>query len=92
MEQHLANLFAGARSSWLTGNSDRKAVSTQGARQLFGLSALAAAIETFEGNKSSTRGHVGMIAGGNGLDACECRMPATAAVAADSRSGLIYSD
>src|SRR5208337_4360474 len=65
MQQHIANLFARASSSWLTGNGDRKAVSTQRTRQLFSLGALAAAIETFEGNKSSTRGHVGMIAGGN---------------------------
>jgi hypothetical protein len=39
----------------------------QGTRQLLGLGALAAAVETLEGNEFSARGHVGMIAG----DGCQ---------------------
>ena len=38
-------------------------MSTQSPRQFLDLRALAAAVETFEGNEFSARGHVGMIAG-----------------------------
>jgi hypothetical protein len=53
-------------------------VGAEGTRQLLDLRALAAAVETFEGNKFSARGHVGddsrlgcrlMIGGGSGLAA-----------------------
>ena len=59
VQQHVANLFACGGSPRFAGDDDRVAVRAQGTRQLLDLSALAAAVETFEGNKFSARGHVG---------------------------------
>ena len=59
MQQHFANLFSGRSAAWFAGHGDREAVGAQGACQFFELRALAAAIETFKGDKFSARGHVG---------------------------------
>ena len=59
MQEHLANPFARSGAPWLAGDNDREAVRAQGTRQLLDLRALAAAVETLEGNKFSARGHVG---------------------------------
>jgi hypothetical protein len=59
VQQHVANLFARSGAARFARNRDGEAVGAQGTRQLLDLRALAAAIETFEGNKFSARGHVG---------------------------------
>jgi hypothetical protein len=63
VQQHFANLLARGGAARFAGDGDREAMRAQGTRQLFGLGALAAAVETLEGNEFSARGHVGMIAG-----------------------------
>ena len=59
MQQQFANLVAGGGASRFAGDGDGEAVGAQGTRQLLDLGALAAAIETFERDKFSARGHVG---------------------------------
>ena len=59
VQQHFANLFASGGAARFAGDGDREAVSAQRSRQFFDLSALAAAVETFEGDKFSACGHVG---------------------------------
>jgi len=59
VQQHFANLFARGGATRLTRNGDSQTVSAQGTGQFLELRALAAAIETFEGDKFSPRGHVG---------------------------------
>src|SRR5208282_4952146 len=59
MQQHLANPFARGGAARLAGYGYRDAMSAQGACQLLDLRALAAAVETFERDKFSARGHVG---------------------------------
>ena len=51
---------------------------TERARQLFELRALAAAVESFEGNEFSARGHVEMIAGKWKVSDWESREPVAA--------------
>ena len=59
VQQHVANSFARGGAARFAGDGDGEAVGAQGTRQFLDLGALAAAVETFEGNKFSARGHVG---------------------------------
>jgi hypothetical protein len=59
VEQHFTNLFAGGGAPRFARDHNGKAVGAQGTRQLLDLRALAAAVETFEGNKFSACRHVG---------------------------------
>jgi hypothetical protein len=59
VHQHVANLFARSGAARFARDEDGEGVGAQGTRQLLDLRALAAAIETFEGNKFSAHGHVG---------------------------------
>jgi len=59
VEQHFANLFPCGGAARFAGDGDGEAVGAQGTRQLLELRALAAAIETFERDKFSARGHLG---------------------------------
>ncbi len=59
MQQDIADSFAGSSASRFAGDGDGEAVSAQGPRQFLDLGALAAPVETFEGNEFSACGHVG---------------------------------
>jgi hypothetical protein len=59
VQQYFANPFAGGGAARFAGDGDGKAVGAQGTCQLLDLGALAAAVETFEGDKFSACMHVG---------------------------------
>jgi len=59
VQQNFANLFAGGGAARFASHDDREAVGAQGASQFLDLRTLAAAVETFEGNKFSACRHVG---------------------------------
>ncbi len=62
VQQDLANAFAGRGAAGFAGDSDGETMGAQGASQFLELRAFAAAIESFEGDKFSARGHLGIIA------------------------------
>ena len=59
MEQDVANLFTGGSAAGLARDDHGNAAGTESACQLGDLGALPAAVETFEGDELSARGHVG---------------------------------
>ena len=63
MEDYLANFFARRGATGFARYGDGNTVGAEGARQFLNLRAFAAAVEAFEGDEFSTRGHFGMIAG-----------------------------
>ncbi len=63
MQNYFANFLAGRGAARFPSDGDGEPMVTEGSCQLFELRALAAAVETFEGNEFSARGHVEMIAG-----------------------------